>query len=149
MKASQLDSMKRFQEKIKKVQQNSIDLIKQKQDFLPEMETELYELEQNYKQFQSIDKLEQKMKQLLKEQIWSLISNEEQILDQKYKQQLKLIKRKEEHEKDFNSNEQILIKLNEKNDQIKDNLTYSRDRYIGHSIFPGLLYFSLLFSCFD
>ncbi len=95
MKASQLEAMKQLQEQIGRETQTSLKLITEKESFLPMLEADLYKAEDLYKKCQSVDKLRDKQRRLMREHVWAVVIEAEKELEAFQREKSKVVKSKE------------------------------------------------------
>ncbi len=95
MKASQLEAMKQLQEQIGRETQISQSLIEEKESFLPMLEADLFKAEDLYKKCQSVDKLRDKQRRLMREHVWAVVIEAEKELEVVQREKNKIIKSKE------------------------------------------------------
>lgn len=122
MKASQLEAMRAIHQAIANEREAANNLIKDKSDYMPVLERELYEWEEKYKMCQSAEKLKKKLAVLYMEAAWALCISSEKIVEaserelkvqekskEKVEKKIDELKQKEREFEETNSNDKITI----------------------------------------
>ena len=85
MKASQLDSFKSKQELAESARRGCVEILKDKQTYIPKLDQELFEWEEKYKKCQSVDILRKKHAHLVHEYAWAVVISFEKIVEEERK----------------------------------------------------------------
>jgi len=128
MKASQLDSFKSKQELAESTRKSCVEILKDKQTYIPRLDHELFEWEEKYKRCQSVDKLRKKHSLLVHEYAWAVVISFEKIVEEERKNMQGYLKTQEKTEKKLEESKDSLEKVNQEYKTIKEKISELTDQ---------------------
>ena len=128
MKASQLDSFKSKQELAESTRKSCVEILKDKQTYIPRLDHELFEWEEKYKRCQSVDKLRKKHSLLVHEYAWAVVISFEKIVEEERKNMQGYLKTQEKTEKKLDESKDSLEKVNQEYKTIKEKISELTDQ---------------------